>query len=159
MISGRRRGRRGYRKMSDINVTPFIDVMLVLLIVFMVTAPLIIAGTAIELPSNNAALAAMPDDRTILLKVGANGDVTLKDKKVDLAVLVPEVQRLAAGDMAKPIVVIGDRQATYGQVAAVLGPLSAAGFSGLALGKLESADAPAKAPASPPAAPPARKRS
>ena len=153
LISGRRRGRRGYQRMSDINVTPFIDVMLVLLIVFMVTAPLIIAGTAIDLPSNNAPLAAMPDDRTIVLKVAANGDITLKDQKLDPAVLVPEVQRLAKGDMAKPIVVIGDRQASYGQVASVLGPLSAAGFSGLALGKLESADAPATAPA------PARKRS
>lgn len=158
LVSARRRGRYGYQKMSDINVTPFIDVMLVLLIVFMVTAPLIIAGAAIELPSDSAAIAAVPDDRTIVLKVGANGDITLKNKRVEAAVLVPEVQRLAAGDLAKPIVVIGDRQATYGQVASVLGPLSAAGFTGLALGKIESADAPA-APPAPAAAPPARRRS
>ncbi|MCK6452263.1 MAG: biopolymer transporter ExbD [Alphaproteobacteria bacterium] len=158
LVSARRRGRQGYQKMSDINVTPFIDVMLVLLIVFMVTAPLIIAGAAIELPADSAAIAAAPDDRTIVLKVGANGDITLKDKKVEPAVLVPEIQRLAAGDLAKPIVVVGDRQATYGQVASVLGPLSAAGFTGLALGKIETGGTPAGAP-KPAAAPPARKRS
>lgn len=157
MISARRFGRRGYQKMSDINVTPFIDVMLVLLIVFMVTAPLIIAGTAIDLPSDAAAIAAMPEDRTIVLKVAPNGDIMLKDKKVDPAVLVPEIQRLAKGDMNKPIVVVGDRQASYGQVASVLGPLSAAGFAGLALGKVEAAEQPTPRPAPAPA--PARKRS
>ena len=155
LMGSRRRGRRGYQKMTDINVTPFIDVMLVLLIVFMVTAPLIIAGTAIELPAEAKTAAAAPDDRTIILRVGPNGDILLKNQKVEAAVLVPEVARLAAGDMAKPIVVIGDRQATYGQVAAVLGPLSAAGFTALALGKVDGGAAPAPGPT----APPARKRS
>jgi len=141
----RRRGRRGYRMMTEINVTPFIDVMLVLLIVFMVTAPLIIAGTPIDLPSNSAA-AAMPDDRTIIVRVTASGDIQLGRQNVSVKpeVLVTEVTRLTGGDREKPVVVIGERQASYGQVAAVLGPLSAAGFTGLALGKVQ-ADTPAPA--------------
>ncbi|MCC7048417.1 MAG: biopolymer transporter ExbD [Alphaproteobacteria bacterium] len=143
----RRRGRRGYRMMTEINVTPFIDVMLVLLIVFMVTAPLIIAGTPIDLPANSTA-AAMPDDRTLIVRVAANGDIQLgrQSTPVKPEVLVSEVMRLVGGDREKPVVVIGERQASYGQVAAVLGPLSAAGFTGLALGKMEPA-APAPAPA------------
>ncbi len=135
LISPRRRGRRGYQKMTDINVTPFIDVMLVLLIVFMVTAPLIIAGTPIDLPPEAKATPAVPDDGTIIVRVAADGKITVKSQPVQPALLVSEVARLAAGNMAKPVIVVGDRQATYAQVAAVLGPLSAAGFSGLALGK------------------------
>jgi biopolymer transport protein ExbD len=136
--------------MTEINVTPFIDVMLVLLIVFMVTAPLIIAGTPIDLPANSTA-AAMPDDRTIIVRVTAKGDIQLgrQSMPVKPEVLVTEVMRLTGGDRDKPVVVIGEREASYGQVAAVLGPLSAAGFTGLALGKIEPAagSAPAAAPA------------
>lgn len=151
----RRRGRRGYRMMTEINVTPFVDVMLVLLIVFMVTAPLIIAGTPIDLPASSTA-AAMPDDRTIIVRVAANGDIQLgrQNAPVRPELLVGEVLRLSGGDRDKPVVVIGAREANYGQVAAVLGPLSAAGFTGLALGKIEPAAGPAPAPAQPP-----RKRS
>jgi len=158
MMGGRRRGRRGHRMMSDINVTPFIDVMLVLLIVFMVTAPLIIAGTPIDLPAN-ASAPASPDDRTIIVRVAANGDIQIgkQNQKVAPEVLVSEVLRLTGGDREKPVVVIGARDARYGQVAAVVGPLSAAGFTGLALGKVEAA--PADRPGAQPAAQPARKRS
>ena len=147
LINPRRRGRRGYQKMTDINVTPFIDVMLVLLIVFMVTAPLIIAGTAIELPADAKAAVASPDDSTIVVRVAADGKISVKNTPIDLALLVGEVARLAAGDKARVVVVLGDRQASYAQVAAVLGPLSAAGFSGLALGKSGDAPAPAPSPA------------
>ncbi len=147
LINPRRRGRRGYQKMTDINVTPFIDVMLVLLIVFMVTAPLIIAGTAIELPADSKATTASPDDSTIIVRVAADGKVSVKNTPIDLALLVGEVARLAQGDRGRVVVVLGDRQASYAQVAAVLGPLSAAGFSGLALGKTEAASAPAPSPA------------
>jgi biopolymer transport protein TolR len=135
LVTPRRRGRRGYQKMTDINVTPFIDVMLVLLIVFMVTAPLIIAGTQIELPADARAASAAPDDSTIIVRVAAGGGITVRNAPVELALLVGEVTRLSAGDKGRVVVVLGDREATYAQVAAVLGPLSAAGFTGLALGK------------------------
>ncbi len=150
LMGGRRRGRRSHRMMSDINVTPFIDVMLVLLIVFMVTAPLIIAGTPIDLPASSNS-AATPDDRTIIVRVTAAGDIQLgkQNMKVLPEVLVTEVLRLTGGDREKPVVVIGEREASYGQVAAVLGPLSAAGFTGLALGKVQTATPPAAAPARP----------
>ncbi|MGQ0677072.1 MAG: biopolymer transporter ExbD [Rhodospirillales bacterium] len=137
LINPRRRGRRGYQKMTDINVTPFIDVMLVLLIVFMVTAPLIIAGTQIQLPADTRAAAAAPDDSTIVVRVAADGRISVKNAAIEPALLVGEVARLAGGDMARVVVVLGDRQASYAQVASVLGPLSAAGFTGLALGKTE----------------------
>ena len=145
LVGARRRGRRGYQRMADINVTPFVDVMLVLLIVFMVTAPLIIAGTALDLPPPGAQASARPDDRTIIVHVAANGDIRLGKRTQAIApeMLVGEVRSLSGGDLAKPIVVLGERQASYGQVAAVLGPLSAAGFTGLALGRVEQADAPA----------------
>ncbi len=148
LINPRRRGRRGYQRMTDINVTPFVDVMLVLLIVFMVTAPLIIAGTAIELPADAKAASASPDDSTIIVRVAADGKVSVKNTPVELAFLVGEVSRLAQGDRGRLVVVLGDRQASYAQVAAVLGPLSAAGFTGLALGKSAAAPAPASTPAS-----------
>ena len=153
LMGGRRRGRR-YGRMSDINVTPFIDVMLVLLIVSMVTAPLIIAGTPIDLPASSST-AAVPDDRTIIVRVTAQGEIQIgkQNMKVQPEVLVTEVLRLTGGDREKPVVVIGERQASYGQVAAVLGPLSAAGFTGLAIGKVQS-DAPAPAA---PARPASRK--
>ena len=147
MLITRRRGRRGFQKMTDINVTPFIDVMLVLLIVFMVTAPLIIAGTAIELPADSNAASASPDDSTIIVRVAADGKLSVKNNPIELALLVGEVARLAQGDRGRLVVVLGDRQASYAQVAAVLGPLSAAGFTGLALGKSEAAPATAPAPA------------
>jgi biopolymer transport protein ExbD len=112
----------------------------------MVTAPLIIAGTQIELPADAKAAAASPDDSTIIVRVAADGGITVKNAPVDLAMLVPEVTRLSAGDKGRVVVVLGDRQASYAQVAAVLGPLSAAGFTGLALGKGPDGAAPPAPP-------------
>jgi biopolymer transport protein TolR len=133
--SGRRRGagRRGARRkpMSDINVTPFVDVMLVLLIVFMVTAPLLSAGVPVDLPQ--AAASPLPIDREpVTVTIATDGKVFVRDQAVALADLVPRLKAVtsAADDR---IYVRGDKAASYGAIMQVMGTISGAGFSRLAL--------------------------
>jgi biopolymer transport protein TolR len=128
----RRRGVPRYRAMADINMTPFIDVMLVLLIIFMVAAPLLSAGVPIDLPSTKAAELNV-DKKPIAVSIDEHGDVFLMDKKIDGAGLVEAVKAQAKDGMDERIYVRASKTVPYGRVAEVMSDLTAAGFKKVAL--------------------------
>ena len=132
---GRRRGRRrggGHRPMSEINVTPMVDVMLVLLIVFMVAAPLMTVGVAIDLPETQAQQ-LNTESEPITVSVTPEGEVFLGDQPVLLEDLVTQVAALATNGAEERIYVRGDTAANYGAVMRVMGTLSGAGYSRIGL--------------------------
>lgn len=131
--SGRRRGRRR-GVMAEINVTPMVDVMLVLLIIFMVSAPLLTVGVPIDLPQTQAK--GLDNDREPLtISVNTQGQVFLQNSQIAVDELVPKLQAVtqARGGMDERIFVRGDRKVDYGTVMRVMGRLSAAGFRRVAL--------------------------
>lgn len=125
-----RRGR--HRPVSDINVTPFVDVMLVLLIVFMVTAPLLSVGVPVDLPKTEAAT-LNDSDEPLIVTVNRAGNVFLDEEEMDLARLVATLQATQGANPDIRIFVRGDEAITYGRVMEVMGRISAAGFSKVAL--------------------------
>ena len=130
LVRGRRRRRRS-KPMSEINVTPFVDVMLVLLIVFMVTAPLLSAGVPINLPqapSNPLATEKEP----ITVTIDSDGRIFIGEDEVTIADVVPRLTATVAG-LEDRIYLRGDQAASYGAIMKVMGTLSAAGFSNLAM--------------------------
>ena len=131
-LLNRPRGRKRYAQLSEINVTPFVDVMLVLLIVFMVTAPLLTVGVPVDLPKTEAA--QMTDDvEPLVISVRADGSLYLQETPLTADVLVP---RLVAITGAKPdtrIFVRGDKAIAYGDVMRIMGLISSAGFTRVAL--------------------------
>ncbi|MDP1730465.1 MAG: protein TolR [Devosia sp.] len=132
---GRRRGRRrggGNRPMSDINVTPMVDVMLVLLIVFMVAAPLMTVGVPIDLPETQARQ-MNTESKPITVSVTPDGRVFLADEAVALEELVTRVAAVAVNGTDDRIYVRGDTTANYGAVMKVMGALSGAGYSKIGL--------------------------
>jgi len=127
-----RRGRRCGRVMAEINVTPFVDVMLVLLIVFMVTAPLLTVGVPVDLPKTRAP--ALGQDREPLsVSVTKDGKIYLQKQLVPQDELVPKLQAISNNGYDQRIFVRGDTSANYGQVMIVMGMLSAAGFTHIGL--------------------------
>ena len=127
---GRRRG--SYKPLSEINVTPFVDVMLVLLIVFMITAPLLTVGVPVDLPKVKAKSIAEAVE-PLVITVNAEGVIFIQDTEVELENLVP---RLAAITDNKPdtrIYVRGDKSINYGRVLEVMGTVNVAGFTRVAL--------------------------
>ena len=128
----RKRAGGGYRPMSDINVTPFVDVMLVLLIVFMVTAPLLTVGVPVDLPKTKATALSQPEE-PLVISIDKTGAVFIQETEVDIDKLVP---RLAAITENKPdtrIYLRGDRNVDYGRVMEVMTRVNTAGFTHLAL--------------------------
>ena len=130
---GRRRGRGGRTKpMSEINVTPMVDVMLVLLIIFMVAAPLMTVGVPIELPQTQAR--QMNTEREpITISVTNEGAVFLGDQPVLLADLIARVNEQATNGTEDRVYVRGDLAANYGAVMQVMGALSGAGYAKIGL--------------------------
>jgi len=133
VIQSRGHGRRGRRRvMAEINVTPFVDVMLVLLIVFMVTAPLLTVGVPVDLPKTRAQ--ALGQDREPLsVTIRNNGTIYLQNTIVPEDDLVPRLTAIAANGYDQRIFVRGDRSVDYGRVMEVMGLLSAAGFTHIGL--------------------------
>jgi len=125
-----RRG-RGRAPMAEINVTPLVDVMLVLLIIFMVTAPLLTAGVAVDLPESKAA-ALDQQQEPVTVSIEANGQVSIGEEPVDAAELAARFEALAAGDPPQ-IFLRADRSLDYGRVMGVLGELNRAGLNKVAL--------------------------
>ncbi len=118
--------------MSDINVTPFVDVMLVLLIVFMVTAPMLTVGVPVNLPDSNAD--SLPDDKEPLtLTINSKGEIFIQKTKVGFSELVPKLLAIAKNRTDTRIYVRGDKNIDYGRVMEVMGKLSGSGFSKVAL--------------------------
>jgi biopolymer transport protein TolR len=128
-------GRRGRRKavMAEINVTPMVDVMLVLLIIFMVSAPLLTVGVPLDLPQTQAK-SLDQDKNPLTLSVNQKG-VYLNDTEITLNDLVPKLKAItdARGGLDERIFVRGDKKIDYGTVMNVMGRLSAAGFRRVAL--------------------------
>jgi biopolymer transport protein TolR len=128
---GRGRRRRS-AMMAEINVTPFVDVMLVLLIVFMVAAPLLTVGVPIDLPESQAK--SMDQDREPLtVSVNDKGQVFLQNTEITVEDLVPKLKAIGKGGTDERIYVRGDRKVDYGTVMRVMGRLSAAGYRRVAL--------------------------
>ena len=140
----RRRGRRTRRgAMAEINVTPLVDVMLVLLIIFMVTAPLLVAGVPIELPDSRAD--ALPTEpRTVTIAMTADSRTFLDEAEVAPGELADRLAGLASADGGKPPLVTlrADRALPYGEVMQVMGELNHAGFNSISLVTNGSVQAP-----------------
>jgi len=131
---GGRRGRRRANVMAEINVTPMVDVMLVLMIIFMVSAPMLTVGVPLDLPQTQAK--SLEQDKTPLqLSVDIKGKIFINDTEVAMADLVPKLKAItdARGGMDERIFMRADKKADYGTVAKVMGQLSGAGFKRLAL--------------------------
>jgi biopolymer transport protein TolR len=120
--------------MSEINVTPMVDVMLVLLIIFMVSAPLLTVGVPIDLPQTQAK-SLDQDKEPLTVSVNTKGEVYLQNSEIKMDELVPKLQAItqARGGNDERIYVRGDRKVDYGTVMRVMGRLSAAGFRRVAL--------------------------
>ncbi len=126
------RGRGRHRPMADINVTPLVDVMLVLLIIFMVTAPLMTSGVNVDLPKTNAA-PVNADTKPITVTIKADGQVYLGDDVVSTDDLVAKLQAASQNDPAHRIFVRGDQHIDYGRVMQVMGTINSGGFTKVAL--------------------------
>ena len=118
--------------MSEINVTPFVDVMLVLLIIFMVTAPLLTVGVQVDLPES-AADSLSEDQEPLTLSINSKGEVFVQEYQVEFEKIVPKILAIANNRTDTRIYVRGDRTINYGRVLEVMGKLSGAGFSKVAL--------------------------
>ena len=125
--------------MSEINVTPFVDVMLVLLIVFMVTAPLLSAGVPVDLPEASANPLAL-EKEPITVTIDTEGRIFLKEDEISLDDLIPKLTGLTGGQLDERIYVRGDRAASYGTIMHVMGAISGAGFRHIGLVALKEAD-------------------
>ena len=132
--SGRRR-RRHNAVMSEINVTPMVDVMLVLLIIFMVSAPLLTVGVPIDLPQTQASSLDAADKEPLSVSVNTKGEVFLQNSEIKMEELVPKLKAVteARGGADERIYVRGDKTVDYGTVMRVMGRLSSAGFRRVAL--------------------------
>ncbi|TAL80888.1 MAG: biopolymer transporter ExbD [Beijerinckiaceae bacterium] len=132
---GRRGGRRGvprYSAMADINMTPFIDVMLVLLIIFMVAAPLLATGVPIDLPHTKAA-ALNIEQKPLSVAVDEKGGVFVMDKPVSLDELASKLKEVAQDGLDQRIYVRGSNEVNYGKIAQVMSIITAAGYKKVAL--------------------------
>jgi biopolymer transport protein TolR len=125
-------GGRRHRPMGEINVTPFVDVMLVLLIVFMVTAPLLTVGVEVDLPKTKAG-AMNADAAPLVVSIKADGSLYLQEAAVDAEVLIPRLKAISNANPDVRIFVRGDQAVTYGDVLVVMGRIQAAGFEKVAL--------------------------
>ena len=126
---GGRRGRRGRRgPLTEINVTPLVDVMLVLLIIFMISAPLLTAGVPLELPKTEAA-ALQNQEEPITVSIRKDGGVFVGETQIPFENLAPRISAIAGDGYDKPIFVRADGGATYSIVAQVMAGLSNAGFN------------------------------
>jgi biopolymer transport protein TolR len=143
-------GRQRYRPMSEINVTPFVDVMLVLLIIFMVAAPLMTVGVPVDLPRTNAT-PLNQEQEPLTITVDSQGRIFLQETEVPMENLVPQLQAIMRnqpqGQPERRIFVRGDRAISYGRVMEVMGTVSAAGFSRVALLAEQPGGRPAGQPA------------
>ena len=117
---------------SEINVTPMVDVMLVLLVIFMVTAPLLTVGVSVDLPKTKAS--SIPgDDEPLAVSIDNQGQIFLQETKLDLESLVPRLLAITGNNPEVRIFVRGDKTIDYGRVMEVMGTVNDAGFKRVAL--------------------------
>jgi biopolymer transport protein TolR len=134
MQGGRRSvySRRKTRLVAEINVTPFVDVMLVLLVIFMITAPLLTSTVPVDLPQTQAARATGQDE-PLVVSVNSNGKVYLMDSELELDALIVRLRAITNNNTEARIFVRGDRAINYGRVLEVMGAVAAAGYTKVAL--------------------------
>ena len=118
--------------MSEINVTPFVDVMLVLLIIFMVTAPLLTVGVQVDLPESSADSLA-EEQEPLTLTVNAKGEIFIQETKVEFDDMIPKILAVSQNRTDTRIYVRGDKTINYGRVLELMGMLSGSGFTKVAL--------------------------
>ena len=144
LIGKRGAGRGRYRPMAEINVTPMVDVMLVLLIIFMVTAPMMTSGVNVDLPKTDAK-PLNADSEPLTVSIQGDGKIYLQDAAIELPDLVTKLNAIAAGDMTRRIFVRGDKGIAYGQVMQLMATISQGGFTKVAL-LADASGAPAPKP-------------
>ena len=132
----------GAAPLSEINVTPLVDVMLVLLIIFMVAAPLMTVGVPVQLPKTAAAKVSQPK-QPVVVSIDAQGQPFLDKEPLAPETMMPRLRQLASADPTQVVLVRGDRAVPYGRIVEIMGQISAAGFSKVSL--------IAQAPSGPPA--------
>ena len=142
--NGRSATRGRYRPLSEINVTPLVDVMLVLLIIFMVTAPLMTSGVSVDLPKTDAK-PLNTDSQPLTVTVDAAGKIFLQDQQIELADLVAKLQAIAQNNPERRIFVRGDKDLAYGRIMQVMGTITQGGFTKVALLAEQTALQPAPA--------------
>ena len=125
-------GEDRYQPLAEINVTPMVDVMLVLLVIFMVTAPLLTVGVPLELPKSSAAELVQPKE-PVVLSLDRDGASFIGNEQVDADALKDRLGRLAAEDPARIVYVRGDRTISYARLMDALGLVNAAGFTTVSL--------------------------
>ena len=129
---GIRARREGHRPMSDINVTPMVDVMLVLLVIFMVTAPLLTVGVQVDLPKTKSSV--IPgEDEPLTISVDDQGRIFLQETELELAGLAPRLLAITKNNPDARIFIRGDKAIDYGRVMEVMGTINAAGYRKVAL--------------------------
>jgi len=138
-------GRRGRRKgraaaMSEINVTPFVDVMLVLLIIFMVAAPMLTVGVPVELPNTAAAALPTEQEEPLTITMTAEGLILIQNTEVTDAEMIPKLQAIAAERTSQKVFLRADGAIPYERVAQVMGALNAGGFN--EIGMVTDAEGP-----------------
>lgn len=129
---GRQRKGKRYQPMAEINVTPMVDVMLVLLIVFMVAAPLLTVGVPVNLPKAGAQ-SLKADEEPLAITVNAAGKIFIEETEIAIAALVPRLKAIAGAGFEQRIYVRGDKDVAYGRVADVVARINAAGYARVAL--------------------------
>ena len=118
--------------MSQINVTPFVDVMLVLLIVFMITAPLLTVGVSVDLPKTKASQLNSKGD-PIIVSIKKNGELFIQERKIDSLQLLPRLKAISSGNKNLRIYVRGDKNVPYGIVLDTIAKINSSGFKRVAL--------------------------
>ena len=134
MLANKNSGRvnRNFHPVAEINVTPMVDVMLVLLIIFMVTSPLMVAGVSVDLPETSAA-AVSGQDEPLSVTIDLEGNVYIQESKIEKQDLIAKLQAVTERKKDTRIFIRGDENIDYGKVMEVVGMINAAGFSKVAL--------------------------
>ena len=127
--TGAKTSRRSFTPMADINVTPMVDVMLVLLVIFIVTAPLLTKGVNVNLPQTSRARSLPQDNKALTLYIERDGTTTLNDAKVDLDTLTGRLSSIRESNPEVQVYVKGDKDVSYGQAMQVMTAVVAAGIT------------------------------
>jgi len=127
-----RKPRKKNRSMSQINVSPFVDVMLVLLIVFMITAPLLTVGVSVDLPKTKASQLSAKGD-PIVISIKQNGELFIQERVIDTLQLLPRLEAISSGNKNLRIYVRGDKNVPYGIVLDTIAKIKSSGFKKVAL--------------------------
>jgi len=121
-----------YRPISEINITPMVDVMLVLLIIFMITAPLLVAGVPVELPNTSAARISQPK-KPVIVSLGGDGSLYIRDEQVSQDTLIPRLKALRSTEGDAVVYVRADKKRAYGEVMDILGRVGQSGYARVSL--------------------------